>query len=42
MIIFSITTTDYNGASIVVEKYIIDKNKNVICPYMEVKKNDKV
>lgn len=37
IIIFSITTTGYNGASIVVEKYIIDKNKNVICPYMEVK-----
>ena len=42
VIIFSITTTGYNGASIVVEKYMIDKNKNVICPYMEVKKSDKV
>lgn len=42
IIIFSITTTGYNGASIVVEKYMIDKNKNVVCPYMEVKKNDKV
>ena len=37
IIIFSITTTGYNGASIVVEKFIIDKNKNVICPYTEVK-----
>lgn len=42
MIIFSITTSGFNGASVVVEKYIIDKNKNVICPYVEVKKNDKV
>lgn len=42
IIIFSITTTGYNGECTISEKFIIDKNNNVICPYTEVKKNDKV
>lgn len=41
IIIFTLTVTT-NDKIHIVEKYIIDKDKNVICPYMEVKKNDKV
>ena len=37
IIIFSLTTTAYNGDCIIVEKFILDKDKNVICPYTEVK-----
>ena len=37
IIIFSLTTNVHNGDCVIIEKFIIDKNKNVVCPYTEVK-----